>query len=78
MDKYLIIADDFTGSNDTGVQMKKRGIHTEVVLFPESLRLVRGSMVLDTESRNMPKQDSYNKVYKMVQTVFEKAQFDIV
>lgn len=78
MEKYLIIADDFTGSNDTGVQMKKRGIPTEVVLFPEELKEVKGSMVLDTESRNMPKEESYEKVKDMVQKVFATAAFDIV
>lgn len=31
MEGYLIIADDFTGANDTGVQLKKRGINTEVI-----------------------------------------------
>lgn len=78
MNKYLIIADDFTGSNDTGVQMKKRKIETEVVLFPESLNKVEGSMVLDTESRNIPKADSYIKVLNLTKTVFEKGNFDIV
>ena len=28
--KYLIIADDFTGSNDTGVQLRRRGYPTKV------------------------------------------------
>ena len=31
--RYLIIADDFTGANDTGVQMRRRGFET-VVVFP--------------------------------------------
>lgn len=30
-DRYLIIADDFTGANDTGVQLKRRGYPTEVL-----------------------------------------------
>ena len=31
MDRYLIIADDFTGANDTGVQLKRRGLRTSVI-----------------------------------------------
>ena len=30
-ERYLIIADDFTGANDTGVQLKRRGYPTEVL-----------------------------------------------
>ena len=29
--RYLIIADDFTGANDTGVQLRRRGFPTEVL-----------------------------------------------
>ena len=31
MNRYLIVADDFTGSNDTGVQMCRRGLDTSVM-----------------------------------------------
>jgi len=30
-ERYLIIADDFTGANDTGVQLRRRGFPTEVL-----------------------------------------------
>lgn len=30
--KMMVIADDFTGSNDTGVQLAKKGARTEVML----------------------------------------------
>ncbi|VUC90061.1 membrane protein [Salmonella sp. NCTC 11881] len=30
--KMIVIADDFTGSNDTGVQLAKKGARTEVML----------------------------------------------
>lgn len=32
--KMIVIADDFTGSNDTGVQLAKKGARTEVMLTP--------------------------------------------
>lgn len=75
--KYLIIADDFTGSNDTGVQMKKRGIPVKVGLFPTS-KVITSSVVLDTESRNLTTNDAYNKVKKMTETVLENNEFDLV
>ena len=33
--KMIVIADDFTGSNDTGVQLAKKGARTEVMLTPD-------------------------------------------
>ena len=75
--KYLIIADDFTGANDTGVQMSKRGIDTAVSLFPNEDG-PHSSIVLDTESRNLSRNDSYDKVSKMVQKVLDNNQFDLV
>jgi len=37
LNRYLIIADDFTGANDTGVQLKRRGINTNVVFTSDLL-----------------------------------------
>lgn len=50
MNRYLIVADDFTGANDTGVQLKRRGVPTSVVFSSEFIAS-EGSSVLDTESR---------------------------
>lgn len=49
--KYLIIADDFTGANDTGVQLKRRGYATEVVFVKQRKQLNHESLVIDTKSR---------------------------
>jgi uncharacterized protein YgbK (DUF1537 family) len=75
--KYLIIADDLTGSNDSGVQMKKRGIPVDVLLFPKK-ESINNSIVLDTESRNLPKEDAFQKVKRLTSGIFENNQFDIV
>ncbi|MDD3140671.1 MAG: four-carbon acid sugar kinase family protein [Lachnospiraceae bacterium] len=75
--KYLIVADDFTGSNDTGVQMRKRGIQVEVTLFPDA-EIEIESMVLDTESRNIPAESAYKKVKDMTSKVMSQNTFDIV
>jgi len=60
MKKFLIIADDFTGSNDTGVQLTKRNIKTNVGFALSSEDV--DAFVLDTESRNIFAQQAYDKV----------------
>jgi uncharacterized protein YgbK (DUF1537 family) len=52
MNHYLIVADDFTGSNDTGVQVRRRGIPVKVV-FSGAGVTGNESCVLDTESRSL-------------------------
>ena len=51
--RYLIVADDFTGANDTGVQMCRRGLSTSVIFAGRNLPDQEGSIVIDTESRGM-------------------------
>lgn len=62
MNRYLIIADDFTGANDTGVQLARRGIPTSVTLKHEGIHADSTSYVLDTESRGMSKEKAYSHV----------------
>ncbi|MVB12480.1 D-threonate kinase [Caprobacter fermentans] len=50
MKRCFILADDFTGANDTGVQFRSRGIPT-VVLFDGSRIPEEGTVIVDTESR---------------------------
>ncbi|MEQ4530292.1 MAG: four-carbon acid sugar kinase family protein [Mixta sp.] len=50
--KVVVIADDFTGANDTGVQLAKKGTHTEVMLFAQQKPSRRADvLVINTESR---------------------------
>lgn len=50
--KALVIADDFTGANDTGVQLAKKGARTEVALVPgDNLSAQTEVLVINTESR---------------------------
>lgn len=51
MDRHLIVADDFTGANDTGVQMRRRGISTTVIFGTDANVPQGDSLVVDTESR---------------------------
>ena len=68
MEKYLIIADDFTGANDTGVQLRRRGIPVSVVF---SFALITGeeSYVLDTESRGISAEAACGKVEAEVKNI---------
>ena len=53
--KMIVIADDFTGSNDTGVQLAKKGARTEVMLTATQKPSRRADvLVINTESRAMP------------------------
>lgn len=69
-ERYLIIADDFTGANDTGVQLKRRGYPTEV-LFSGKPVDPQKSIVIDTESRNA----SSGHAYEIVRHSLEEVDF---
>lgn len=69
MDRYLIVADDFTGANDTGVQLKKFGIDTSVVFSDKFIEEDISSYVIDTESRGIAEEDSYRKVINAVNNI---------
>ncbi|ONI47721.1 hypothetical protein AN644_04205 [Candidatus Epulonipiscium fishelsonii] len=69
MNKYLIIADDFTGANDTGVQLKRRGIQTQVVLNEIYIKDDQYSYVLDTETRSHTEENAYNMVKTACQQI---------
>ncbi len=70
MERLLIIADDFTGALDTGVQFTDRGAETQVVMdpdvdfstFDDKVKVI----VVNLESRHVPPIDAYRLVYKTV------------
>ena len=68
-ENYLIVADDFTGSNDTGVQLKNRGIDISVVFHSEDMEDIESSVVLDTESRGMEKKEAYQYVASLMKEI---------
>lgn len=61
MGKYLMIADDFTGSGDAGVQMSKRGVEAHIIFDSKNVEPDK-SYVIDSESRNIPPNEAYNKI----------------
>ena len=75
--RFLIIADDFTGANDTGVQLKRNGIPVKVVLNSDTDG-EEHSIVIDTESRNLGGADAFTKVSRMLEQVdFDRFDFVI-
>ncbi|MEK6265709.1 MAG: four-carbon acid sugar kinase family protein [Clostridium sp.] len=73
MDKFLIIADDFTGANDTGVQLRKRGMKTDVVFEFTSIQEKEKEKcyVIDTESRGLSPEEAYKIVELKIKDAFE-------
>ena len=66
MKEFLgVIADDFTGACDVGVQFKKQGLEIVVLSdadFLSDFRSIFDVLVVDTETRNLPPEDAYRKV----------------
>lgn len=70
MSKLLMIADDFTGALDTGVQCAARGAKTLVVTDPaydfSGIDPELQVLVLDGETRHLPPQEAYEVVFGAV------------
>lgn len=75
-DRYLIIADDFTGANDTGVQLCRRGFAAEVLFAGRTLHSEK-SLVIDTESRVLEPEKAHGAVAKALREI-DFAQFKYV
>lgn len=73
--KLLIIADDFTGALDTGVQFAAKGASTRVVVdcgisfanMPQELQV----LIVDAETRHLPANEAYHIVYNVVKKALE-------
>lgn len=71
--KLVVIADDFTGALDTGVQFSNQGIKTLVSTdldinyseIEEDIKVI----VIDTESRYLRFEDAYNRIEKIIVSV---------
>jgi len=69
---FVIIADDLTGSLDTGLQFHKKGLTTYVPLKGKQSALKGQALVLNTNSRNLPGQEAYRLVYKACRNIRAK------
>ncbi|MCC5895606.1 MAG: four-carbon acid sugar kinase family protein [Alkalibacterium sp.] len=73
----LVIADDFTGANDTGVQMKNRGLPVQVNVNPSTVQPDH-SVVLDTETRHSNSKEAYEKVRHVTRSLLREHSYDLV
>ncbi len=75
MVKLLMIADDFTGALDTGVQFAVRGAKTCVVTDPDydfsHTRADVQVLVLDAETRHLEAEKAYKTVFRVVKDALE-------
>ena len=73
MVKLLIIADDFTGALDTGVQFAARGAKTRVVADAnyDLAKAEADVLVLDAETRHLPPEEAYKLVYRVASAAKE-------
>ena len=64
-----IIADDFTGALDTGVQFAAHGVSTRVVVDPnvDFSAHEASVLVVDTETRHLPANQAYDIVSRLVE-----------
>lgn len=67
MTMLLIIADDFTGALDTGVQFAARGIETRVIVGAQADLGAQAARVLvvDTETRHLAADAAYQAVFQL-------------
>ena len=73
--RLLVIADDFTGALDTGVQFKAKGTLIRVGSSVEELFQELNSevqvLIVDAETRHMTAQEAYQTVYRIVARAME-------
>ncbi|WP_121610847.1 four-carbon acid sugar kinase family protein [Mesobacillus foraminis] len=73
-EKIGIIADDLTGSNDSGVQLAKKGFASTVVMDVQK-KSASGEadvLVIDTDSRAVPGEQAYEAVSKAASLLFNQ------
>ena len=72
MIQLLILADDFTGGLDTGVQFAQKGIPTRVITNPDAdYRAAAGEcrvLVAVTRTRHLPAERAFDAVHRAVST----------
>ncbi len=72
--KLIIVADDFTGANDTGVQFRKSGFKVNVIINSDRLKEEAEEcdvLVIDIESRTDLPETAYDKCFRLGKQVLE-------
>lgn len=68
MKKILLIADDYTGANDTGIKIAERGYEVEISLKTDEV-IDSDICVIDTESRNISGNDARKIINKTLNSI---------
>lgn len=68
MKKILLIADDYTGANDTGIKIAERGYEVEISLKTDEV-IDSDICVIDTESRNISGNDARKIINKTLTSI---------
>ena len=70
MARMLVVADDFTGALDTGIQFAKKGIRTQILLDYELMREKLATdvqvAVIDSETRHLSAEEAGEKVCRVI------------
>ena len=71
---YVILADDLTGANDTGVQFARVGLRTQVCLdtLQENALEQSDIVVIDTDSRGGGARSAYQRVHAVAQLAAQR------
>lgn len=67
MDSFVVIADDFTGANDTGMQFYNQGCSVEVSLAGSKMLFESDIVVHNTDSRSMSSKQAQTAIEKVVE-----------
>lgn len=67
-----IIADDFTGANDSGVRLAQKGLKSRVILTDLNKKTEEDNKdidvwIVDTNSRSMNAEDAYKAVFQKIE-----------
>ena len=70
----IILADDLTGANDTGVQFARLGLRTRVCFgaLQEQARDASEVVVIDTDTRNCDAALAYSRVFTVAQSLAQR------
>ena len=73
--QFAVIADDLTGSLDTGLQFHKKGLTTLVPLNWKNPSVKGQALSLNTNSRNIPGDEAYLRVYRSCRKIKVKGLY---
>ncbi|MBS4889303.1 MAG: four-carbon acid sugar kinase family protein [Anaerococcus vaginalis] len=77
MKKMLLIADDFTGANDSGIKIVQRGYDASISLNCNE-KLDSNINIIDTETRNLNKNKAYDIVDKTISNLENLSDYLVI